>query len=353
MKLIHCADIHLDSALGTHLPPDKAAARRSEMLQTFAAMAAYAKENEVRAVIIAGDLFDVSRVTRKAAAFVLDTVRNYPQIDFYLLRGNHDGGHQAFEGMNLPENLHLFSSEFKVFSLENVRIGGAEDLSAPDLYNTVDFPKEPFNVAVFHGAQGTSAGEDQVCLPRLQNKNIDYLALGHYHTYTCKKLDQRGIWAYSGCLEGRGFDECGSKGMIVLDTDRRSVQFVSLARRTLHEVEADITGCVTTREVEAAVLSAVDNLPAEDLVRVILTGHYEVETEKDLSYLTQQLRSRFYFAEVYDESRLAIDPAAYRNDVSLKGEFVRMVLASRMPQEEKERVLTCGIRALLGEGVQL
>ena len=78
-----------------------------------------------------------------------------------------------------------------------------------------------------------------------------------------------------------------------------------------------------------------------------------METEKDLPYLTQQLSRRFYFAQVSDESRLAIDPASYRNDVSLKGEFVRMVLASRMPQAEKERVLACGIRALLGEGVQL
>lgn len=353
MKLIHCADIHLDSALGTHLPPDKAAARRSEMLQTFAAMAAYAKENQVRAVIIAGDLFDAARVTHKAAAFVLDTVRGCSQIDFYLLRGNHDGGHRAFNGMELPENLHLFSPEFTVFSLENVRIGGAEDLSSPAVYDAVDFPKEPFNIAVFHGAQGTGVGEDQVCLLRLQNKNIDYLALGHYHTYTCKKLDKRGVWAYSGCLEGRGFDECGSKGLIVLDTDRRSVQFVALAHRTLHEVEADITGCLTTREVETAVLNAVADLPDQDLVRVILTGHYDVETEKDLPYLTQQLSRRFYFAQVSDESRLAIDPASYRNDVSLKGEFVRMVLASRMPQAEKERVLACGIRALLGEGVQL
>ena len=48
----------------------------------------------------------------------------------------------------------------------------------------------------------------------LKNKNIDYLALGHVHKYKMEKLDNRGIYCYSGCLEGRGFDECGDKGCV-------------------------------------------------------------------------------------------------------------------------------------------
>ena len=78
-----------------------------------------------------------------------------------------------------------------------------------------------------------------------------------------------------------------------------------------------------------------------------------METEKDLPYLADVLARRFYFADVKDESRLAVDPADYKNDISLKGEFVRVVLASRLPQEEKDRVLACGLRALLGEELPL
>ena len=349
MKFIHCADIHIGSALGTHLPPDRAAARRSELLHIFADIAVCAAENDAAGVLIAGDLFDTTRVTRRAADFVLDTVRAYPNIGFYCLRGNHDGSHRAFDGAAVPENLHFFSPSFAAYSLGNVRIGGLESPGTAADLAAVDFPEDTCNILLLHGGVGNEVGEDKVPLPLLRGKNIDYLALGHYHSFREGKLDDRGRWAYSGCPEGRGFDECGPKGVVLLDTQAHSLQFLPLARRQLRDIPADITGCVTTREVEAAVLSAVSGLPAGDMVRLRLTGHCTVETQKDLPYLTGVLQRWFYFAEVKDETRLAIDPAEYKNDISLKGEFVRVVLASRMPQEEKDRVLACGLRALLGE----
>jgi len=352
LRFIHCADIHIGSPLGTHLPPDRAAARRSELLHIFSDIAAKAEELDARGVLIAGDLFDAARVTRKAANFVLDTVRAYPQVAFFCLRGNHDGGHKAFEGLEIPENLHFFGKDFSCYALENIRIGGMEDLSAA-AYERVDFPGDTFNILLLHGAVGTAPGEDQVALPLLKGRGLDYLALGHYHSFRQEALDARGQWAYAGCPEGRGFDECGPKGVVLLDTDERSVSFIPLAHRRLQEIPVDISGRVTTREVESAVLAAVAGVPAADMVRVRLTGNCTVETEKDLPYLADVLNRRFYFADVKDETRLAIDPADYKNDISLKGEFVRVVLASRMPQEEKDRVLACGLRALLGEELPL
>lgn len=52
----------------------------------------------------------------------------------------------------------------------------------------------------------------------LRGRGIDYLALGHVHSFRQEKLDEQGIWCYSGCLEGRGFDECGTKGYVMLET---------------------------------------------------------------------------------------------------------------------------------------
>ena len=48
-----------------------------------------------------------------------------------------------------------------------------------------------------------------------KEKNIDYLALGHVHEYRSGQLDGRGVWAYSGCPEGRGFDETGKNAFAV------------------------------------------------------------------------------------------------------------------------------------------
>jgi fucose 4-O-acetylase-like acetyltransferase len=55
-----------------------------------------------------------------------------------------------------------------------------------------------------------------VSLSALRGRGIDYLALGHIHAYKKAPLDSRGIYCYPGCLEGRGFDECGRKGFVLL-----------------------------------------------------------------------------------------------------------------------------------------
>ena len=58
MKLIHCADLHLDSPLEANLPPEKVRGRRAELLSSFAKLVRLADENGVSAILIAGDLFD-------------------------------------------------------------------------------------------------------------------------------------------------------------------------------------------------------------------------------------------------------------------------------------------------------
>lgn len=65
MRFIHCADIHLDSKMETNLSSPKAKERKKEILNTFERMVAYATENDVKAIIIAGDMFDTAILTQK------------------------------------------------------------------------------------------------------------------------------------------------------------------------------------------------------------------------------------------------------------------------------------------------
>ena len=44
---------------------------------------------------------------------------------------------------------------------------------------------------------------------------------------------------------------------------------------------------------------------------------------------------KFYFHKIKDESRLKIDKETYEHDISLKGEFIRLVMASSKTPEEK------------------
>lgn len=71
MKIIHCADLHLDSRMNANLEKDKAKERKGEILHTFERMITYAAENGVSAILIAGDLFDTKNISATARNAVL------------------------------------------------------------------------------------------------------------------------------------------------------------------------------------------------------------------------------------------------------------------------------------------
>lgn len=64
MKIIHCADLHLDAKLSTHLDEKKRKQRSFELLHTFERMVDFAVKNGVGAVLIAGDMFDRKTVAK-------------------------------------------------------------------------------------------------------------------------------------------------------------------------------------------------------------------------------------------------------------------------------------------------
>ena len=98
---------------------------------------------------------------------------------------------------------------------------------------------------------------------------------------------------------------------------------------------------------------AAAGIAPEDMVKFILEGSYSPDNLKDLSFLQKMLEEDFWAVKVRDESRLYIDPESYRYDTSLKGAFIRLVLDSDCGEDRKEQIITYGIRALSGEGVEL
>lgn len=354
--MIHCADLHLDARMESGLPKEKAKERRLELLRTFTRLVEQASEQEAEAILLCGDLFDAKTVSARARNCVLDAVRQHPQIIFYYLQGNHDQNGFLNDIEELPKNLKTFGSTWTFYKQNKVTIAGAEisGQNADWILDRLFLDASEINIVMLHGMAGEYGGkkkEEEFSLKKLRNRNIDYLALGHVHSYRKEKLDERGTWCYCGCLEGRGFDECGEKGYVLLDIEDGKVnsRFVPFAERTLHEIPVDITGLMTQEEIQRAVLEKVSAIPQKDMVKIVLRGEISAEAEKDAGWIQKWLEKDYYFLKVKDEVRLDIRPEDYQYDVSLKGEFVRLVLASRMSEEEKEHVLRLGIRALAGE----
>ena len=126
MKIIHCADLHLDSKMTSNLSKEQAKERKMEILRTYSRMIEYAKNNDVKAIIIAGDLFDTRNVSATARNLVKDSITSNPDIDFYYLKGNHDSDNFISKLDEIPDNLKLFSNQWTSYSYGNITITGLE-----------------------------------------------------------------------------------------------------------------------------------------------------------------------------------------------------------------------------------
>ena len=352
MKLIHCADLHLDSPMESNLSPEQARERKNEILSTFARLVRLAEENQVAAILISGDLFDSRHITKKTERYVLDLIRRHQNVFFFYLAGNHDRGSALSElaPEERPDNLCLFGEGWRSYDFGEVVITGSE---SPDL-DSLSLKENVLNILMLHGQESADRGADKrdvIKFPKLKNKNIDYIALGHLHAYRTAKIDDRCTACYSGCLEGRGFDECGQKGFVLLEIDgqRLTHTFIPFARRTLREISCDLTDCMSHMEAENRLQTATEGISASDLVKVTLIGDCSPDLMVDHARLEQLLSERFYFAKLVNKTRLQIRPEDYLHDISLKGEFVRRVMACNLTEHEKEEIIACGLRALGGE----
>ncbi len=409
MKIIHCADLHLNSKMTANLTKDKAKERKAELLHTFIRMVDYAVKEEVQAIIIAGDLFDHNQISKTTRNAVYDQIRLHPWIEFYYLQGNHDSNSFLTDMEEIPDNLKLFGKEWTSYTVSETQeesaaednstvnaltedyVEGersAEDRSDTDrekgnryvmrkvtitgveldqensatVYHSLALDAGSFNIVVMHGQESEQRGgrdkTEIISLRELRNKGIDYLALGHIHRYKEDKLDARGIYCYCGCLEGRGFDECGEHGFVSLEIDeeegtcRRT--FVPFACRRLYEIPVDVSGCHTTLDMKERIENALEQrkIAPKNMVKVVLTGEFCVNDEKDIDFLSKQFQDSFYFFKIKDNTKWEIDYQAYELDESLKGEFVRSVKeADGMSEEDKAAVIRYGILALAGEDI--
>lgn len=367
MKIIHCADVHLDSRLSANLDRYRAEERREEILSTFLRLVKYAGAKAVRAILIAGDLFDTETVSPSVRRSVYEVICTNPGIDFYYLRGNHDTSGFFHKLDRMPENLKVFSDSWVTYEYpaaegKKIVIAGAELYGGnkEELYSSLTLQEENFNIVTLHGelSDYRQDGKAEVIeIEHLSDKNIDYLALGHIHSQRAGKLPPRGIYSYSGCLEGRGFDECGKHGFVVLDINEEDLTstktFVNFSKRRHFKVEFDVTKFEYQEDIFKGIEEELEKLGCrhEDLIKVILKGEVGVEREIGGRLIEKRYEDDYYFFKVEDQTKLKVDYKDYLNDASLKGEFVRLLEACEPEEEKRAEIIRCGLRLLRGEEI--
>ena len=403
VRLIHTADLHLDSAFSSRFSKEEAEERRRNLLIAWNKLLQYGIERKVQAILISGDLFDSPVVSRSTMEIFLSSIRKNPEISFFYLRGNHDTKNTFRFRDDLPKNLFLFSKEGKKYRLKEklVLLGqefygterrsefpeesyGTESLlelqeepeelveeelveeellspsSSEDAVQSIwNLKEEDCNILMLHGALREGGPEVQneqgISLKQLSRYPIHYLALGHIHKREEGKYGSL-YYIYPGCLQGRGFDEEGEKGFYYLEIEEETkeikAEFVPLKEGAFRIVTIFLSEEDGTLDAEEKIRESLkkEGVDAKDSLRIILKGEKRAGEERNLRYLEKQLEEEYAYIEIKEETKLKLRKEEFIHEKGLKGEFLRMVSESEsLSEEEKEKLMILGIGLLQGE----
>lgn len=403
VKLIHTADLHLDSAFRSRFTKEEAENRRQKQLMAWKELLSFAVEKKVQGILIAGDLFDSPVVSHGTMDFFLSTISEHPEISFFYLRGNHDTENTFCYQENLPKNLFLFSEKGKKYRLndrlllagveygtKDISFGekegatqgagqaaeqgvgqenahGAEALRKSEYESEEEskflkLKEEDCNILLLHGAlyQGSAKGdavqgEEGIFLKNLEKLPLSYIALGHIHKGGEGRLNNGALWAYPGCLQGRGFDEEGERGFLYLKVEEEKKEirkeFIPIKQGEFRILEIELLEDEGTlaclKKIEAEMEKA--GIAKEDSLRIILKGKKGLEQERNLRYLQLQLQDSVFFLEIRDECELSWNREEAMKEKSLKGEFLRVLAAAdNLSKEEQEEIIALGMGLLQG-----
>ena len=191
-----------------------------------------ADEHDVSHVLVAGDVYDHATPSLHTRNQVVERMRAYTSIQWYLLPGNHDpyqpnGLWDQLQRRGLPENIHAHTKPATTV----IEQDAAVLLPAPLQYRrTLNDPTAWMDdqvseaglirIGLAHGAvYGFNANEGQRANPidaeRPQLAGLDYLALGDWHGEL--QVNER-CW-YSGTPETDSFQTRGRGTVLLVEID--------------------------------------------------------------------------------------------------------------------------------------
>ena len=345
VRILHAADLHLDSPFEALSEP-LAVQRRREQRALLRRIPVLAAEHGVQIILLAGDLLDSDSAYPETAR-LLSEVFEGSSAQVFIAPGNHDYYSQGspYARLCFPENVHIFR-EAQITAVElpgmNVRIWGAgfTDRRCGALLRGfhVERKADQTELLCLHGEVGNPASPyNPITTEELAASGVDYAAQGHIHKYSGVLRSGQTTYAWPGCPEGRGFDECGEKGVLLADVSPGSVrtEFLPLGGRRYDILRVN----VAETDPAETVLAALPEDSARHIYRLILTG--ECGRAPALPAMRRALEGRVFAAELRDETRLREDLWARAEEDTLRGLFLRRLkqqLETATDAETREQI---------------
>ncbi len=361
VKILHTADLHLGSGR-TGVKGGKA-----EIENTFFRIIRLCETESVDFLLIAGDLFDSPFVPDDDAERIISMLAQIPKTIVAIAPGNHDCASlgSVYLKHKFPENVVVFQSgqEYIDFPEKSVRLYGAAFTNRFEnsaLMQNISEDTEFIRLGVLHGEVVSETSEsvyNPITTSYIKQSGFDYLALGHIHKRSDIQKLGTTSFAYSGCPDGMGFDEPGSRGVYIgmVSKDTCKFEYKEMSSRQYILQKIDISGCKNSFEISDLILGKLKadfkDSYAENLYRIVLTGSVPIDSAIIISQLSALLNENLYYAEVTDETEVDItNLSLYTSETSLRGIFVRKMLerieaASFGEQQTYKNALKVGLRS--------
>lgn len=294
MKLVHAADLHLDSPLiGLERYEGAPVQRlRNATREALSNLVDLCIAEEAALLLIAGDLYDGGWKDYSTGLYFAAQMTRLREAEVRVvwLRGNHDAASQLMKQLALPENVRELSSK-KPTTLE-LSLGGEDVALHGQGFSTRDvtdnlalgYPSPiagAVNIGLLHTALGGRPGHDLYApcsLEDLVQKGYDYWALGHVHQR--EVLAEDPFVLFPGNLQGRHAREIGPKGASLVTVEggrvrRVEPQALDVVRWSVTQV--DVSEATTAPDavdrVEAELQKQLDSVEGRLLAtRVVIHG---------------------------------------------------------------------------------
>lgn len=346
MKIIHTADIHLDASFASaSMPPGFGNRRRQSLRDVFSAILRRAREWPADAVLIAGDVFELDRVSRDTTAFLREQFEAVRPIPVFIAPGNHDPftRNSPYATEPWPANVHIFrTASWTEELLKNVPLtvhGFAFDgpeISHNPFHELRVADDGRFHVAVAHGSERghQPAGKESYApfdAQRLAQAGLHYVALGHFHGHTPIETGTT-LLAYSGAPEGHGFDETGPRHHLEVEIEplptggQRVTARPVLSSRVQYAVETIDCSALASSHQLIEQLRDIARAAGQPLIlRAVLAGACTDSVRAELGAVQDALGTEFAHLELDDQTNVSEDLDALAGEDTSLGLFVRTV----------------------------